>query len=487
MKHLNKFKKLFFVKFLLFNKKRKAIFKQTFIYIQKKPFTSFFAVLGLFLLLMVIGNFLFSPKVTPLNTQLTPKNVKVYKLGSAPGVLYQGRIEKSGVVKIVAQMPGIVSSINVYEGQEISKGTTLLSLSTNYQGGNVLSLSRQIAQTQYQTTKETFDTQRDIIIKQRENANKNKENGDLLRQITIQSATDTQSLFDLNKTIVDSMSQSINNLESTNVGGINDAAILQGKQLLAQYQSAMTQTSSSFKNLQIQSSDNSNVIANNSFQIALKQLDLQQKALEMSLEVSRLSYNIALVNEANMYPSTPFSGTVDRIFVKVGDNITSGTVLVSISGNDQKAQVVVNVPENIAKNISFFEPSVLYIGGKGINIIPSYVSKDATNGALYSVIYQLDDSFAQNLTNLSYINVTIPIGVSDTTNITPFIPLDSVVQTQEEAYVYIVDSKNIARVKKIILGQIQGRYVEVLSGLPSNAQIILDRNVIEGDKISVIR
>lgn len=482
MKKFKKYQKFFLAKLALLNKKRRVILRKTFIFIQKKPFTSFFSVLAVFFVLMVLGNLLFAPKPESKNAQEAPKQVKIYKLGSAPLVSYQGKIEKSGVVKIVAQMPGIVSAINVTEGQKIDRGTNILSLSTNYQGGNALSLSRQIAQTQYQNVKDTFDTQKDVIAKQREQADKNKDNADLMRQITSQSAIDTQALFDLNKTIVDSLSQKIQSLEA-----INDPTVLQTKETLSQFQSAMVQTSSSYKSLQVQSSDNASVLASDSYQVALKQLDLQQKALETSLEVSRLSYNLALVNEANMYPSSPIAGTVDRVFVKVGDSISPGTTLASISGFNQHAQVLVSVTENIAKNISALEPSILYIGNEEIKMNPSYVSKDATNGVLYSVIYDLDDSLTSKLTNETYVSVKIPIGVGDTTNIDPFIPLDSVVQTQEEAFVYIADNKGIAKVKKITLGQIQGRFVEVLSGLPKEAQVILDRNVIEGDKVKVIR
>ena len=53
------FKKNLFSKIKLLNGKRKAVFKKTYQFIQKKPFTSFFAVLGVFLILMIIGNVLF--------------------------------------------------------------------------------------------------------------------------------------------------------------------------------------------------------------------------------------------------------------------------------------------------------------------------------------------------------------------------------------------------------------------------------------------
>lgn len=486
MKHFKKFKKFFLAKFSFLNKKRKVLYKKTFLYIQKKPFTSLFAVLAVFFVLMVIGNVLFSPKVAPEHNIAAVKNVQVYKLGSSPQITYQGKVEKSGVVKIVAQTSGIVSNINVAEGQQVYAGTNILSLATNYSGGNASSISRQIAQTQYQNAKDTFDTQKDVIAKQREIANTNKDNADLLNKITSQSASDMQALFDLNQTVVTSLNQHIQDLIAANVGGANDTAILQSKEQLAQFQSAMAQTNSSYKTLQVQSSDSSSALANISHEIALKQLDLQEKALNMSLDVTRLSYNLASVLEQNMFPSSPFAGTVDRIFVKIGDNITSGTTLASISGTDQHVEIVVSVPADIAKNISVVQPSILYIGDESVEMVPSYISKDATNGVLYSVIYQLDDSLTAKLTDETYVNVKIPIGIADTTNIDPFIPLDSVVQTEEEAFVYVID-KDVAKVKKISLGQIQGRFVEVLSGLPKESQVILDRSVIEGDKVKAIR
>ena len=468
------------------NEKRKVYTKKLLLFIQKKPFTSFFAVLGVFLVLMIVGNILFSPRPEAGEKITAPKKITVYKIGSAPQVSFQGKVEKSGVIKIVAQAPGIVSAINVWEGQEIAGGTNILFLSSNYSGGNVLSYARQISQAQFSNIKDTFDTQKDVIGKQRESANKNKDNADKLREITSQSASGSQALFDLNRTIVDSLLSNISFLESTNVGGANDAAILQAKQQISQFQSALVQTNSSFQSLQVQTNQAGEDISNLGHEIALKQLDIQEKALNMSLEVARLSYNMALVNEANMYPSTPFAGTVNKIFVHIGDTVNPGTVLANISGVSQHVEIVVSVPENIAKSVSSFESSTLYIGNKNINMMPTFISKDATNGTLYSIIYQLDDSFAKNLTDASFINVKIPIGVADTTNIDPYIPLDSIVQTQEEAFVFVVE-QGAAKVKNITLGQIQGRFVQVLSGLPKDSQIIIDRNVIEGDKVEIIK
>lgn len=463
----------------------KQNYKKITAFIQKKPYTSFIAVLIIFLGLMVIGNLLFSTKPVTEQDASKPKKVSVFKLGLAPTVSYQGKVEKSGVIKIVAQTPGIVSSINAYVGQQANAGTNILSLSTNYQGGNTLSIARQIAQKQYQNSKDTYSISEDIIGRQKDLANKNHDNTLLLQQIANQSASDTKALADLNKTIVDSL---ISQIQADEAGGATPETILSKKQVLSQYQSALVGVNASLRNLQLQSnSDNpSTVIANQQHEVAVRQLELQRKALDLTLDLSKLSYDMALISEASMYPVTPFAGTVERIFVKVGESVTPGTTLATLSGNNQHVEIIVNVPENIAKNISVFEPSSLYIGGKFIKMMPSYVSKDATDGALYSVIYQLDNSFTNILTDADFIEVNIPIGTANTTNEIPFIPLDAIIQTQEAAFVYVVE-KGTAKSKKIVLGQIQGEYAEVVSGLLENAQVILNRNVIEGDKVTVVR
>jgi multidrug efflux pump subunit AcrA (membrane-fusion protein) len=421
-------------------------------------------------------------KPEPQTNLLAPKKVNVYKLGSAPQITYQGKVEKTGVVKIVAQMPGIVSAINVSEGQQIGSGTNILSLSTNYQGGNAVSLQRQIAQTQYQNVKNTYDQQGDIIGRQKDLANKNHDNQVLLQQIAEQSIIDTQGLVNLDKTILDTLIAKVQ-------ASPGDPTNVITQEQISQFDSALIQTNSSLQNLKLQGTSNQSAVdsAQQQHDIAVEQLDVQRKALDLSLDISKLQYNLALVSEANMFPSTPIAGTVDRIFVKLGDSITPGTVLANISGSSQHVKVIVSVPNNIAKILSPIEPSRLQIDNTSIEMAPSYVSLDATDGNLYSVIYDLDDSQSFKLTDASYITVNIPIGTGNTTNENPFIPLDAIVQTQEAAFVYVVGKNNIAQVIPISLGQIQGKFVEVTNGLPKEAQIILNRNVIQGDKVQVIR
>ena len=78
----------------------------------------------------------------------------------------------------------------------------------------------------------------------------------------------------------------------------------------------------------------------------------------------------------------------------------------------------------------------------------------------------------------------LPVGTGNTTVTKPFIPVDSVFQTQNEAYVYVANG-NRARSKKVQLGAVTGRFVAVVSGLSPTDKVILTRTVVDGDLIRV--
>jgi len=112
--------------------------------IKQHPFPSFFGLLIVLFIIVAIGNKLRQPVVTP-QVMAVPKEVSVFTLGATPHIKLQAKIDKSGVVTIMAQSPGVAQKVRVKEGDHINRGSQLVSLSTNYQGGNAADLARQIA------------------------------------------------------------------------------------------------------------------------------------------------------------------------------------------------------------------------------------------------------------------------------------------------------------------------------------------------------
>lgn len=454
-------------------------------FVKRKPLTSFFLVLLLLLSLIAAGNYL-APKKEEVKNKEIVKPVQIYRIEDNPKVTLQAKIEKSGVIKITALAPGIIKSINFQEGMEVQQGAVLVSISSNYQGGNASSIQRQIAAKQYQNNKDTIDAQKDLINTQKQVAEKNETNASELRDITNESIQETEDLINLNQSILDTINQNETNLENNNPGGINDTAILQLKSQRAGVQAALNQQRAALRGSQFQGADDKPPaeLARLQKDVTLKQLDLQQKALELGLEVSRLQLVLAQINEAVNFPASPFNATVQRVHVKVGQTVTPGTLLLTLSANEDPITAVVSIPQNLSSAVSTIRPSTLYLGDQTIDLNPTFVSTEATDGTLYSVFYTIPDSFSKDLTEGGNIAVDIPIGLSQSTSGIPFIPLDSIYQNTDKSFVLIVQGGKA--VSKIVsLGNVFGKFVEVKSGLSVNDQIILNRNILAGDKVSI--
>src|SRR5947209_4245043 len=117
--------------------------------IKRKPLSSFFVTLGLLFLIIIIGHSINQPKPQkPVQTIV--KDVTLFSIGEASKATDHAKIEKAGVIKIMAQTSGIVQKVNVKEGTTVKKGKQLLTLSSNYQGGNTPAVQASIAQKQYQ-------------------------------------------------------------------------------------------------------------------------------------------------------------------------------------------------------------------------------------------------------------------------------------------------------------------------------------------------
>lgn len=462
-------------------------YNKTRLIVKKRPLLSFVVALAILLAVIFLSNLL-TPQVKEPEKNILTKEVKIYQIGTSPKVSMQAQIEKTGIIKITAQGSGVVSNINVKQGASVSKGQNLLSLSTNYQGGSVQSVQRQMAQAQYNNAKDNFDTQKQLIQSQKQAAEKADTSSDDLRDFANRSLSETQSLIDLNDSILSSLNSQQSQIEaSPNPSTPVDQQTVQVRQLKSQLVGANNQLRSALRNSEFQAASDQAPAQLSDLQkdIALKQLDLQDKSLDLNKEVLRLQLNLAQISESIMFPSAPYAGVVERVFVRTGQTVNPGTPLLTITGNVKNLTAIVLVNQNLAQNISSTDTSTIQVGNKQIESTPSYVSSEATDGNLYSVIYELPESLEKLVTDGSFVNIEIPVGTPDTGSTIPFIPIDSVFQSQEKSEVFVVD-KDKAASREVILGDVFGSYVEVKSGLDSGDQVILNRNVVSGEQVRIV-
>jgi biotin carboxyl carrier protein len=387
----------------------------------------------------------------------------------------------------VAQTPGVVQKIKVKEGDHVKRGTSVVTLSTNYQGANLPAVSRSISQKNYQFLVDTYDAQKEIIDRNRQIANAGEAQGSKLRDITRQSFDDTKSLISLNDQILSTLDKQIQNLEATSVNPATDSAILQLKQAKAQTMAGQNAARAGLKSNEYLNDDNNEPahIAQLQRDNTLKQLELQEKTLDLNKELARLNVRIAQINESLMYPAAPCPGTVERIFVKVGQVVNPGTVIASIRGDQNTATAVALISQQVAQNLSRVEPSQLLIKDKKVSVLPRSVSQEPTDGNLHSALFEVPDAYAAELTNNSFVEMILPLG-SKAFAQAQTVPLDAVYQTQDKAYVYVMEGASGSakvKTKEVTLGQVFGSQVEIKNGLDKTEQVILNRNVVDGETV----
>jgi multidrug efflux pump subunit AcrA (membrane-fusion protein) len=451
--------------------------------VNRYPLRSFFGLLAILFTLIILSNIFNRPKSESAATP-PPKPVTVYTIGQAPRLTLSAQIEKTGNIQITAFSSGVVKAIKVKEGSVVKKGQTLLSLASNYQGANALSLSRLIVQKQNQNLNDTYGLQKDLIAKQRELANQNQLNFEKLRTITQESAKDTRGLVNQNNDIIASLDAIITNLSVDPV--TNASLILSTKQIKSQVQSGNLQLSNALKSAEYQSDPNNPpaTLANLQKDMTLRQLELQEKALDLNKEISGLQLKLAQINESLMFPAAPFAGTIQHVYVRPGQMVAPGTPLFTLSGANSSLVAKIYTTKDIATKVSQLENTQFTFAGQTLEAKPSFISTEAVVGSLYSLVYNLPPKEGLNLTDKEYVSASVPIGYPDSSATMPYIPLDSVYQSAGGATIFVVKD-NQAVSQTVTLGDVYGSFVRATSGVNLGDQIITNRNITAGDIVSL--
>jgi multidrug efflux pump subunit AcrA (membrane-fusion protein) len=464
-------------KFNLLKTKFTKILQQTENNAKQKPFIALFITLGVLLTIIAISNYLKEPVLIEEPPEET-QNVSIYSVGEAPRIQLSAEVTQSNVITIAAQTSGIVKKIYVDPGSKVYRGQQIITLSSDYYGNNASWLQKQLAQTQYDNIVDTYDIQKDIIGKQKDLAEKNRDNVEELRKITNDSINETKELLNLNELILAEVDLDIKvATTSSELSQLNS----QKAQLL----SGINQIKSGLRQAEYQGSEDTppSKLAGLSKEMTLKQIEVQEKALEMSKTISELQLKLARVQSATMFPGTPVSGTIERVFVQKNQMVSPGTPLVTVNAMTGTTQLTARVSQNIAQKISMSEPTLVFVAGNLLEVYPDYVSSVPTEGSLYTITYTIPEEHSDKFVNTSFVEISVALGSSDTTTVIPYLPLEAVHQSELETTIFVLNEETVTS-KIIELGEISGRFVLVKSGLTNGDQIILDREVIEGQKVT---
>lgn len=454
--------------------------------VNRFPLRSFFGLLTALFILILLANWLGKAPQSTENSEVVAKAVPVFHLGTLPKLSFTGQVKKSGTITITAQGSGIVAAIPAPAGTTVRTGQRLLSLASNYQGGNAASTQRQIAAATYAQVQKNLPLQQNIIAQNRTIAEQSQVNTDQLRKISSASLQNTTEMIAASKNALRGIDDLISTQEQQPSAAINDLTLASLRQQRIGLLSGLTSAEQSLSNTAYSTSGGQAPAALSRLtkETTLKQLDLEARNLMLNAELSQLNLRLTSITEATMFPVAPFAGTVAKVHVKVGEQVSPGTPLISFSGQQQSTTVEVSVPAQVAPRLSRTEFSTLTWNQQNIELVPQAISGEPTTGNLVAVTFMLPEGIAADtLTDGQFITVQIPLGATHGSLTTPYIPLDAIYQTENVAYILVIkDGK--AQPQEIEVGQVYNGYVEVVSGIDSAIDIILDRGIIAGAAVS---
>ncbi len=450
--------------------------------LKKYPFIVLSTLLAITFSLIAIGYIIRQNKEEQKQSEPEPLKVETYSIGTSPTIKAFAKIDKENVVTIVAQKAGIVQKIYVKEGEHVEyRGKTLVYISDNYQGANAAAINKQIVKKQYDNIKETFETQKDILNKQRELAKKQDANNDELREITEQSIVDTKNVIEFSEETLDWVNESLETLEQATSSGQNASSISSLKGFKLQLLNGLSQTRNALRQSEYQAEGDNPPAEMSDLQrdVALKQLDIQEKSLQLNKEVTELQYRLAQVQESLSYPSTMSNGDIERIHVRIGDAVQPGTPLITMKGCNDLITATVKTSKNIASQTSLYNAATFYFPNKTVQLTPQFISSEPVYDGRYAIKFAIPETYDASLGINELIEIELPVGIPNTGSTIPFIPLDSVYQSSQGSFVYL-EKDGKATVQNVELGEIMGQFIAVKEGLQQNDTVILNRNVIDG-------
>lgn len=209
------------------------------------------------------------------------------------------------------------------------------------------------------------------------------------------------------------------------------------------------------------------------------QLETALDATRNGVKLAELNVEQARSQASGLQIKAPFEGIITALDLYPGQTVSPQASIIEIL-NSKTFELEVGVDVDTADRISTTAPALLELGGRQIELpIKSVGLKVDDKTKLVKVTLQLPNIFFKLNQNLK---VLLPL---TTTGL--YLPLDAVIIGTEDQFVYLNNNGEAKKVN-VKLGEVAGDQVEILSGLPADAEVIVSgaKNLTDGQTLTVV-
>jgi len=260
------------------------------------------------------------------------------------------------------------------------------------------------------------------------------------------------------------------------------------QQTKAQLKSAQAE----LKSIQVELKNTKNLFAKNI--VSKSEVEIVESkvdAAEAKCDELKAAVATAQLNVSFTQIKAPFSGFVNRIPTKIGSMIEAGTVLTTLSDNNE---VFAYFKVSELEYLNFVKNDILK-NQEGIELI---LADNSTHNEL-GKIETMDGEIEKSTGNISFRarfknpKKILKHGSSGKINIqfdlknAVLIPMSSTFEVQENFYVYVVNSDNKLKMRRIFPSVSLGSFYVIEKGMSKNDRVLLEgiQLVKEGQEIKV--
>jgi multidrug efflux pump subunit AcrA (membrane-fusion protein) len=336
------------------------------------------------------------------------------------------RVDNTGVVNVVVQNPsgGVVQRVNVKPGQKVYRGQRLVNLSDTYGGGVASALQLQIAEKNWLMTHANY--------------------------------WDQEKLDEINKEL------NLNTAWVTQVETNPGRALMGNGDAYTQFQGQQNST-------MIETQD---VMTN--------------RVQQLTLDSAEANFFSAQIAASLMYPTTPLAGVVEKVYLAPGQVVGAGASVATIRSSEKPVRLTLTIGHKVMAELDPLAMAWYQEGEEKVYVAFDHLPTTPNSGGSYDVTLTLEEGGGQSLRHGDYVAVHLPV-LLDTSKGQTVVPLNCVYQTQNNSYAYVVsvneNGETIARQKKVTLGSVVGEYVTILAGVEAGERIIMNNNLLDGQKV----
>jgi membrane fusion protein, multidrug efflux system len=190
--------------------------------------------------------------------------------------------------------------------------------------------------------------------------------------------------------------------------------------------------------------------------------------LRFNMETAKLDWQQKKLSLSYTRITTPISGVVTKRYIKIGNRINTSQLSFSVVSDKEKIAVV-NIPEQEKDSLYIKQNTVIYSGKSKVNGFVKRISPaiDPDSGTFKVTVAVRDPK--NKFSVGQFVNVKIIKKVHQNAVL---LTKDAVIYEGGKCFIFVVDKKNEAIKKTILIGFEEGNIVEVIQGLEKNEKVV---------------